>query len=176
MTLAAFADLAEVVGALGVIAGLVFVGVQLRQNTKQMQRGEANSAMAQGSAIRHLIIGNPEVAALVVAGVGGAPLKPEDQLRLNAFFSEATYLAMQVWDRAENGLVPRGEFERTTLSNLRMLLGSPRGVAWWVNGKFAYWPAFVAALEAAIPALAAPPSARAPQGAESAVAPPADAG
>lgn len=52
MTLAGFADLAEVIGALGVIAGLIFVGVQLRQNTRQMQRDEMNSAMAQGSALK----------------------------------------------------------------------------------------------------------------------------
>ncbi|OQW57803.1 MAG: hypothetical protein A4S17_04105 [Proteobacteria bacterium HN_bin10] len=176
MTLAALADLAEVIGAFGVIASLLFVGVQLRQNTKQMQRGEANSAMAQGSAIRHLIIGDPDVAALITAGVRGGSLKLEDQLRLNAFFSEVTFLAMQVWDRARNGLVPKDEFERTILANLRLFLGSPRGVAWWANGKNAYWPAFVAALEAAIPELAAAPSGTAPQGPGSAVAPPADAG
>lgn len=179
MTLAAFADLAEVIGALGVIAGLVFVGVQLRQNTKQMQRGEMNSAMAQGSGIRHSIIGNRDFAEVFTAAVSGSrPLDVADEARMSMFFSEATYLAMQEWDRAKHGLAPKDEFARSSLPFLAILLSTPRGAAWWANWKRVYRDDFVAAVEDAIPALKPSPpipSAIAPQGAETAVAPPADA-
>jgi hypothetical protein len=76
MTLAAFADLAEVIGALGVIAGLVFVGVQMRQNTKQLLRAEYNTAMAQGSALRHLLLSNRETAELCFGGLEMRPSTP----------------------------------------------------------------------------------------------------
>jgi hypothetical protein len=181
MTLAAFADLAEVIGAVGVIAGLIFVGIQLRQNTKQMQRGESNAAMVQGSAIRHLMMSNRETAALFVSGLSGAPLDPVDELRLNAFFSEVAYIAMHVWDRVRNGFVPRDELTRV-LPSFSMPMMSVRGKAWWARMRSTLRSEFVAELEELLPELKpkAPvkptPSVTAPQGAESAVAPPADAG
>src|SRR5262245_42570061 len=99
MTLAEFANLAEVIGALGVSASLIFVGVQLRQNTRQMQRAEANTAMAQGSAFRHALLQDRDIADLLSRGLTGAPLDAVDELRLNALFSEVAYMSRQVWDR-----------------------------------------------------------------------------
>lgn len=178
MTLAAFADLAEVIGALGVIAGLIFVGLQLRQNTNQMVRGEANSAMAQGSAMRHLMMSNRDTAALLVAGMSGAQLDPVDEVRMNAFFSEITYMSMHVWDRTRSGLAQKDEFSRI-IPVMTPALTSARGQAWWARMRSTLRPDFVADLEALLPILKQPapaPSATAPQGPESAVAPPADAG
>lgn len=179
MTLAAFADLAEVIGAIGVIVGLVFVGVQIQQNTKQMRRAEGNSAMAQGSALRHLIVGSREAAQMIASGVAGASLDPVDELRLHMFFLEVAYSALQVWDRERNKFGPTDEFSRVVLV-IAPVMASDRGKAWWARARTTFWPEFVADFEGLLPALKAPAepsrSATAPQGAESAVAPPADAG
>lgn len=174
MTLAAFADLAEVIGALGVIAGLVFVGVQLRQNTKQLRRGESNAAVEQASGFRRAIMGDADLARLLIAGLTDGPLSAADELRLNLFFSDATYLTSQSWDRARNGFAEHDEFERAAAPQLAYLLTSRRGAAWWAASRQVYRSEFIQAVEAAIPSLT--PSATAPQPAESAVAPPADAG
>jgi hypothetical protein len=181
MALAAFADLAEVIGALGVIAGLVFVGFQLHQNTKQMRRGEANSAMTQGSALRQLIMSNRDVAELLVSGLRGAPLDPADELRVNSFFSEITYMTAHVWDRVRSGLAVKDEFSRGILPVITPVMTSPRGLAWWARARATFRADFVADFEALIPALKPPstnpaPSAKAGDSAESAVAPSADAG
>lgn len=181
MTLAAFADVAEVIGALGVIAGLIFVGVQLRQNTKQMERGESNSAMAQGVVLRQLLMSNRESAELLHRGISGAPLDPVDELRLNMFFLELAYTAMHVWDRVRNGLALKDELARVA-PVIGSVLSSERGRAWWARMRAMLRPNFVADFEALVPVLAQQlppepaPSATAPQPAESAVAPPADAG
>jgi hypothetical protein len=39
--------LAQIVASVGVIVSLIFVGVQIRQNTAALQRNEHNSTMAQ---------------------------------------------------------------------------------------------------------------------------------
>lgn len=179
MTLAALADLAEVMGTLGVIASLVFVGVQLHQNTKQMRRAEANKAFEQASQLRELVIGNREVADLLVSGMSGKPLDPTDEVRLHAFFSEMTYVALQTWDRSRYGLTTIGDFESAVTPVMAIYMSSPRAVAWWTRSKSQFPAEFVALLEEKIPALRAQtlaPSATAPQGAVGAVAPPADAG
>lgn len=181
MTLAALADLAEIIGALGVIVGLVFVGMQIQQNTKQMRRAEGNSAMAQGSALRHLIVGSRESAQMIASGVAGAPLDPVDELRLNMFFLEVAYSALQVWDRARNKFGPADEFLRV-VSIIAPVVTSDRGRVWWAKARTTFWPEFVADFETLLPLLkpgpppAPAPSAKAPQGPETGVAPPADAG
>lgn len=181
MTLAQFADLSEVIGAFGVIIGLIFVGIQLRQNTKQMQRAEANTAMAQASALRHLLLENREVAQLLVSGMSGVPLDPIDELRLNTVFSEIAYIATNIWDRSRHRLDAPDELERLA-PVLAMPLSSDRGRAWWARMRGTLNPDFVQAFEALVPVLRPPaaplptPSATAPQGPTSAVAPPADAG
>lgn len=176
MPLAAFADLAEVIGALGVIAGLIFVGMQLRQNTSQMRRSESNAAMAQASAFRQLLLSNRDAAELIFTGVAGAPLSPLDEFRLNAFFSEIIYLFVNIWDRARNGLIEKDEFERI-VPVMTTPITSPRGRAWWARYRASLRPDFVADFEAQVPTLKSElPSAAEPQGAETAVAPPANAG
>jgi hypothetical protein len=178
MSLAAFADIAEIIGAVGVIAGLIFVGIQLHQNTRQMQRGEANSAMAQGSALRHLLLNNREAADLIFSGIADAPLQPLDEFRMNFFFSEVAYMTMHVWDRVRNGLAVEDELLRIVPA-MTPVMTSPRGLAWWTRMRGTLRPDFVADLEALVPALKAPPavpSAEAVEPAESAVARPADAG
>lgn len=179
MTLAALSDIAQVIGAIAVVASLIFVGVQLRQNTMQMRRGEANSAMEQGSSIRQTILASRDIAELITDGVTDArPLDAADAVRLDCFFGEIMYLSLHVWDREKADLVPRGEFKRAVVPLVAPLLTSRRGAAWWARSRDRYAPEFAAALETAIPALAAPmaalepaSSATAPQPAETGVAP-----
>jgi len=47
MSLAQLADLAQMIAAVGVVASLVFVGLQIRHNTAALVRNEHNSTMAQ---------------------------------------------------------------------------------------------------------------------------------
>jgi hypothetical protein len=179
MTLADFADFAEVVGALGVIASLIFVGVQLNQQTKQLRRAEANIAMQQGSALRHLFLANREVTDLIIAGISGGTLDVSDEFRMNAFFAEATYMAVHVWDRQQHGMTTINDFETAVVPVLRPVMTSGRGVAWWARSKGQFPQEFVALFEAQMPELVPPPpvpSARAVEPAETGVARPGDAG
>lgn len=163
MTLAQFADLAEVIGALGVVASLLFVGVQLRQNTLQMQRADANMIMQHGSALRHLLLNNRQTAELLVSGISDAPLDPVDELRVNAFFSEGMYILLHTWDRARSAGRPEVKDELVRVFPiLAPALLSPRGRAWWAQARGTFWPKFVAEIEALAPALTEPvPSATA---------------
>jgi hypothetical protein len=47
MSLEQWSYVAQIVGTVGVILSLVFVGFQVRQNTAALQRNEHNSTMAQ---------------------------------------------------------------------------------------------------------------------------------
>ncbi|OQW57804.1 MAG: hypothetical protein A4S17_04110 [Proteobacteria bacterium HN_bin10] len=156
MTLSAFADLAEVIGALGVVAGLVFVGFQLRQNTHQLRRVEANAMNAEASPLRQSIMNNAELAELVSACIAGSrPLNPVERQRLDSVFWEVTFISFQMWDRSKSKYFSAGDFERT-IPAFAALFASAFGRAWWQGARTFFRAAFVAELEALIPELKAP--------------------
>ena len=61
----------QIIGTLGVILSLIFVGLQIRQNTAALQRNEHNSTMTQWSVIRMAIAENRDVGVLMTSGLNG---------------------------------------------------------------------------------------------------------
>jgi len=60
---------AEIIGAVAVIASLVFVGFQLRQNTRTMRLSSTNELLTQFEEIIKEIAASEEVASLLFRGV-----------------------------------------------------------------------------------------------------------
>ena len=150
---------AQVIGTLGVIVSLVFVGLQIRQNTGALQRNEHNSTMSQWTVIRMAIAQNSEVAELMSTGLHGErALDAADQLRLEQMLQEYAWASFHVWDRTQRGVFPKGTFEATAGALLGVVLGSPRGSAWWRGAKHVgFIPAFVADVDAMLAGRAATP-------------------
>jgi hypothetical protein len=63
--------LAQIVASVAVVVSLIFVGLQIKQNTGALQRNEHNSTMAQWTVIRMAIAKNRDIAELMTAGLRG---------------------------------------------------------------------------------------------------------
>jgi hypothetical protein len=152
MSLAQLADLAQLIAAIGVVASLVFVGLQIKHNTAALQRNEHNSTMAQWTVIRQAIATNRDIAELMTAGLRGeSTLDAADQLRLEHFLNEILWAAFHIWDRTQRGVFPKGTFELSTGQYLKEILTTSRGGAWWATAKkSAFPPPFVADVDAVI--------------------------
>jgi hypothetical protein len=152
MSLAQLADLAQMIAAVGVIASLIFVGLQIRQNTAALVRNEHNSTMAQWTVIRQAIATNREVAELMTAGLRGErALDAADQLRLEHMLNENLWASFHIWDRTQRGVFPKGTFELSVGQYLKGILTTPGGGAWWAAAKkSAFPPPFVAEVDALI--------------------------
>lgn len=150
MSLEQFAYLAQIVGSVGVVLSLIFVGLQVRQSTAALQRNEHNSTMEQWTAIRLAIATNRDVAELMTAGINGVrPLDGADQLRLELILQQNVWAAFHIWDRTQRGVFEKGHFELTTGSRLRAILRTPFGAAWWERAKNAgFVPNYVADVDA----------------------------
>jgi len=155
MTLSDLSDLAQIFGVFAVVASLIFVGVQLRQNTVQMQRAERNATNAEASIIRQAVFTDPDVAELVHACVNETrPLSPVEVDRLNLFLWEVGYLIIQFWDRTRYGLFQRKEEYEKIVQSLSPYFTSRFGLAWWRVARGVFRSDFVADLEQVIPTLA----------------------
>jgi hypothetical protein len=150
MSLEQLSYLAQIAGAVGVVLSLVFVGLQIRQNTAALQRNQHNSTMAQWTVIRMAIAGNRDIAELMTAGLRGEKtLDAADQLRLEHFLGEQLWAAFHIWDRTQRGVFPKGTFEFSVGVHLGELLRTERDAAWWRSAKkSAFIPPFVADIDA----------------------------
>lgn len=124
--------LAQIVASVGVVVSLIFVGLQIRQNTGALQRNEHNSTMAQWTVIRMAIAKNRDIAELMTAGLKGErALDAADQLRLEQLLSENAWASFHIWERTKRGIFPEGTFELSCGAHLRGLLTTPSGGTWW---------------------------------------------
>ena len=142
--------LAQIVASVGVVVSLIFVGLQIRQNTGALQRTEHNSTMAQWTVIRMAIARNRDIAELMTAGLHGErPMDAADQLRLEQMLAEHAWAAFHIWDRTQRGVFPKGTFEATAGVMMCDLIRTPRGEAWWCNAKHVgFIPGFVGDVDA----------------------------
>jgi len=150
MSLEQISYVAQIAGALGVILSLVFVGLQIRQNTAALVRNEHNSTMAQWTVVRMAIVQNRDIAEMMTAGLSGErTLDAADQYRLEQFLQEHAWAAFHIWDRTQRGVFPKGTFEETGGVLLCSLLRTVRGGAWWRENKtLGFVPAFAADVDA----------------------------
>src|ERR1700759_2686531 len=142
--------LAQIVASVGVIVSLIFVGLQIKQNTRALQRTEHNSTMEQWTVIRQAIAQNRDIAELMTAGLHGEPaLDAADQLRLEQMLQENAWAAFHIWDRTQRGIFPAGTFEATAGALLQTLLKTPVGATWWQSAKqVGFPPGFVTDVDA----------------------------
>ena len=137
----AIVAISQLVAAVGVVLSLIFVGLQIKQNTRALQRTEHNSTMEQWTVIRQAIAQNRDIAELMTAGLQGErPLDAADQLRLEQMLQENAWAAFHIWDRTQRGIFPKGTFEATAGALLGTLLRTPAGESWWRKAKHVGFP------------------------------------
>ena len=113
MSLEQLSYLAQIVGTVGLIVSLIFVGHQIKQNTAALQRNEHNSTMSQWTVIRMAIAQNRDIAELMTSGLHGKEvIDAADQIRLEHMLAEYAWASFHVWDRTRRGLFPRAEAAR----------------------------------------------------------------
>jgi hypothetical protein len=152
MTFEQLSYLAQIIASVAVIASLIFVALQIKQNTSALQRNEHNSTMAQWTVIRMAIAGNRDIAELMTNGLQGErALDAPDQLRLEQMLQEHAWASFHIWDRTQRGVFPKGTFEATAGPLLSEVLTTPRGETWWSNAKhIGFIPEFVHDVDAVL--------------------------
>src|SRR5438874_12499703 len=144
--------ISQLVAAVGVILSLIFVGLQIKQNTRALQRAEHNSTMEQWTVIRQAIAQNRDIAELMTTGLRGEKdLDAADQFRLEQMLQENGWAAFHIWDRTQRGIFPKGTFESTAGPLLCGLLRTARGGTWWRSAEHTgFIPGFVLDVDAVL--------------------------
>ena len=98
-------DLLQIIGMLGLIASLIFVGMELRQN-QQVARVTAYQALAeQIASYNALLLSEPEIIRIRISALNNENLNDDEKEMYRAFFRMLKRQSELAYLQYENGII-----------------------------------------------------------------------
>ena len=104
MTMADLSNIAQALAAVATVLSLLFVGVQIRQNTRATRAAAHHNAANSLIEINRMLAENGDLAAIYVAGASDRKsLAPEEQLRFDAALRAYLHVCQTMFVQTELG-------------------------------------------------------------------------
>ena len=134
----ALGGVAELVGAIGVIATLFYLAVQIRQNTRTIRAAAFQETMRDITAVADLAAQQPELSRIYLEGLNGLEkLNAEDRQRFGTFMLAFLRRVENLVYQTEQGLLDPDSWEGLREA-LRRIFARPGAVAWWEQSRHAF--------------------------------------
>jgi hypothetical protein len=131
----AISAMANLLAALGVIATLIYLSIQIRQNTKAVRSSSIENLIDSLAATAQAGVENEYVVPLMLkANTRPETLTEEDRMRLHFWFIMTFRRFEGVYFQRELGFVDAAVIEGFERSHMS-ILASRSGQAWWANAK-----------------------------------------
>lgn len=147
MTLDQIVAISQAVAAVGVILSLVFLAIQLRQNTMAVRSSSIQNLVQSLSDTAQVNVDNEYLVPIMLkARTDPQGLTEEERARLHFWFIMSIRRFEGVYFQRKLGLVDSAiidGFERSHLS----IIASRSGRAWWAEGKKIFNSGFVAYID-----------------------------
>lgn len=130
MNWTALGAIGELFGAIGVMVSIIYLAVQVRQNTAS-QRASTSQALADSSLAYSSLLGSdPKVALLTARGLAGEPLERAEQAQFVFLYHSFMRVVENGFYQVHNGAMDRDLWLGWT-ETARVYLGSPGGARMW---------------------------------------------
>jgi hypothetical protein len=150
MTLSELADVGELVGGLAVVASLVYLAVQIRQNTRTVRSSTLHENTDLWTSL-FLRLAEPDTAQAYVAGMAGNPeIRP---LHYTQFFfiCRAMFIGYEnQFLQMRNGVLDPETYAAYERSISTQFLAFRGFRVWWQQSRSVFTPDFVAHVDAMI--------------------------
>lgn len=134
------ADLSEILSSIAIVVTLVYLAIEIRQNTNALYAQSRQSVLSAAQAELFVTVEHPE---LLLDVVQEEPLTPAAQIRIGAWLAAAMRAREFSWLQYRDGTIDEVQWQTEVLI-IRWLLGTPRTRDWWQNtGRFNTNPDFV---------------------------------
>ena len=135
MTLESLGDIGDFVGGVAGVVTLIYLAVQIRQNTKGVLASTELQIGQIAAQFNALIAANPDLARIYRIGLAGSePLTPDEGIRLICILGVLFYNIEAGYRQYEHGQLDE-ETWRSFDHMLERILASPAVVGWW---QFSY--------------------------------------
>jgi hypothetical protein len=143
----AISAIANLFAALGVIATLIYLAIQIRQNTKAVRSSSIENLIHSLAATAQAAVENEYMVPLILkANAGPDSLSEEERVRLHFWFIMTFRRFEGVYFQRDLGLVDAAVIEGFERSHLS-ILASKSGKVWWASAKEIFSSGFVAYAE-----------------------------
>ncbi len=147
ITLAELSQLSQAVSSARVVASLIFVGVQIRQNTKSAQAASHHAVSEALNRINLLWARNGEVARLWLLGMSDrGALTAEDRWRFDSLVRAYLHVCETMYTQARLGAGDRG-IVLAEEDGIKTVFSSAGAKEWWAENPFGFSPEFRAYVE-----------------------------
>ena len=143
----AIGAVANVLAALGVMATLIYLAIQIRQNTKAVRSSSIENLIHSLAATAQATVKNEYIVALMLkANAEPETLSEEERVRMHFWFVMTIRRFEGVYFQRELGFVDAAVIEGFERSHMS-ILASKSGQAWWANTKEIFSSGFVSYVE-----------------------------
>ena len=143
----AIGAIGDAVGGVGVVASLVYLALQTRQNTRAVRSASFHQVADSFSAVSLAVFQDPSLVSLLTrARSDSESFTPEDTARYSFFLLTLFRRAEGMFLQSEQGTLQRESWHGIHIT-LENTLGSPSGHRWWSEAAQRFDPAFRAYVE-----------------------------
>jgi hypothetical protein len=138
MTLAEISQISQTLGSAAVVASLIFVGVQIRQNTKTTRAASHHAVSEALNQINLLWARNSEATRIWLLGISDRrALTPEDRWRFDSMVRAYLHVCETMFTQARLGA---GDFGIVTAeaNGIKTVFSSGGVREWWVENPFGF--------------------------------------
>ena len=133
----------EFIGAFGVMASLIYVGLQIKQTRNVVMADSEANFMQSGMEIYLFMAGNRHISELIAKEIGGDP----DELMLSTFWNASFFRLEDTFIKHNYGLMGPHAM-RELKGTLRSVVRSPSAMAAWDGRRDRFDEEFVEFVDA----------------------------
>jgi hypothetical protein len=154
MSLQDLGSIGELIGAIATVATLIYLAVQVRQNSEQLR--DSNRAAQLTSLDRTVeafsryraLLAKPENAELYARGIESyRGLDVADTVRFRAIMEEYFFAYSAMHQRTRHGAFENTQWGDQTPSNTLAILKTKGGAEWWADRKHLFSGDFASAVD-----------------------------
>ena len=146
----ALGAIAELIGAIAVVATLIYLAAQIRQNTLSNRNAALQTVSSQYADWLSTIIENEAVARIYRAGLEDFnQLTQEDRIRFGMLLTHLCRACDAQYHQHTTNALPQEMWE-STLESLVGVLEKPGGSTWWSKYGARFSPSFYNAVSGAL--------------------------
>lgn len=133
----------EFIGAIAVVATLIYLAIQVRQNALVTEAATSHSITRSRNELNLTLSANPELADLVLKGVAdGSSLDPIERLRFTTYFTATFNTFEDIYIQHKTGFAREGQYDSNMSFVIDLLVQSESLQRWWQQNLGGWTPEF----------------------------------
>jgi hypothetical protein len=142
MSIAEWASIADIVAAIAVVASLVYLGVQLRQNSRATLSSNRATIHINTQNVAHPAMMDRELAGIILRAISGnAELSPEERMAASAWFFQLLKTGELAHQSYLAGELDKDYWE-ASMNFFRSYYQAPGFKTYWNDRRNAFTPSF----------------------------------